>query len=296
MNRLKSQLDRSVNLITKFKNGEIEARCVQKTPDYISAYVSSHNGCRMKCEMCWLTATGQDNFDHVDIPTYRSQLESVLSDYRKHSLTQTATRCNVNFMARGEALANKFVINQYPRLYDTLAETTASHNLTMKPNVSTIMPYTVKNRKLTDIFPVNKPAYIYYSLYSTDPTFRKRWLPNAIDHRLALDKLKEYQVKSNNIITFHWSYIKGHNDSVEEAHRIRDLLKSYNFNGKLNIVRFNPPENSQEVEPEEGHIERLFGIISPIFAGNKNYIVPRVGKDVYASCGMFVSGIQVYNY
>lgn len=75
----------------------------------------------MKCKMCYLTQNGNTSFDHVDIPNYTKQITTVLDFYQKNRI-QTANRCNINFMARGEPLANKFVINQYPQLYDVMAE------------------------------------------------------------------------------------------------------------------------------------------------------------------------------
>jgi adenine C2-methylase RlmN of 23S rRNA A2503 and tRNA A37 len=55
--------DGSINLIFNYARSFIEARYVQRAPDYISAYVSSHNGCKMGCTFCWLTAQKQTEFN-----------------------------------------------------------------------------------------------------------------------------------------------------------------------------------------------------------------------------------------
>ena len=57
-------------------------------------------------------------------------------------------------------------------------------------NISTIMPYTIKDRSLCDIFG-NTPVNLYYSLYSINEKFKQKWMPNAIPSLTALDKLQE---------------------------------------------------------------------------------------------------------
>ncbi len=288
---LKSKIDPSVNFIQQYGKGKIESRYVRKGPHYISAYVSSHSGCTMKCRMCFLTQNKDFTMDHVDIKTYASQINTILSYYKADVEDQSAVRCNINFMAKGEALANKNVVNRYPELYDAMNKVCNSYGLITKPNISTIMPYTVRDKKLIDIFQ-QKPAYLYYSLYSLDPEFRKKWLPNAIPYQQALDKLKEYQMQggeAGNVITFHWSLIKGCNDSLEQAEKIADCLKKYNFNAKLNIVRFNPHPNLSEEEPSKERIDEIFNIISPVFKNDKSYVVKRVDPLVFAACGMFAT-------
>ncbi len=302
VNILKSVVDASVNFTQRFgrHSGAIEARLVHKPtrnipvvsptiakPEYIACYVSSHSGCKMKCKMCYLTQNGNTSFDHVDIPTYTKQITTVLDFYQKNRVP-TASRCNINFMARGEPLANKFVINQYPQLYDAMTETCAKYGLTMKPNISSIFPDTIRNYDLSNVFK-DKPAYLYYSLYSLNEDFRRKWLPRALPYEMALRKLKDYQLQSGHILTFHWSVIKGENDSLDEAKRMADMLAKWDFNAKFQIVRFNKHPKLNYEEADTDRINQIFEIVNGGLGNHeKSYIVPRVGRDVYASCGTFV--------
>jgi 23S rRNA (adenine2503-C2)-methyltransferase len=241
----------------------------------------------MKCKMCYLTQNGNTSFDHVDIPNYTKQITTVLDFYQKNRI-QTATRCNINFMARGEPLANKFVINHYPQLYDAMTETCAKYNLTMKPNISSIFPDTIRDHKLIDVFK-DKPAYLYYSMYSLNEDFRRKWLPRALPYEMVLSKLKDYQLQSGHLLTFHWSLIKGENDSLDEAKRMADLFNKWDFNAKFQIVRFNKHPKLNYEEADLDRINEVFQIINAGLGNHeKSYIVPRVGRDVYASCGTFV--------
>lgn len=295
--KLTSVIDHTVNWVKNYGNSTIETRFVYKgpfyggkeNPNYIIAYVSSHSGCKMGCRQCHLTQMGDVDFKHVDINTYNDQLKLALDHYKEYYSDKGITRCNINFMAKGEALANKYVVNSYSELYDVLNKTGESYGLKIKPNISTIMPNTIKEHKLIDIFK-DKPVYIYYSLYSMEEGFRKKWLPNAMDYRLALDKLKEYQEKKNEVITFHWAYIAGENDNFDHVNKIANILASYNFNAKLNIVRFNPPPQISDKETSDDLIKSYFHLLnSKAFNHNPmSYIVPRVGFDVAASCGMFI--------
>lgn len=283
---LKSTYEPSTNFLGTYGKGVIEARYVRKEPSYIACYVSSHNGCKMGCKFCHLTQNNDTQMNHVDIPTYLSQIRTVLEHY-KIQPTPKANRCNINFMSKGDAMANRHLVNNYPELYEEMDLLCEQYDLKVKPNISTIMPYTIKHRKLSDIFQTY-PAYLYYSLYSLNPDFRKKWLPNAIPWQEALDKLKEFQESSNNIITFHWSLIKGENDNLEEVKKLADVLSSYKFHGKFNIVRFNPHPNVADEEPNQDVIDEVFKIVADVFKNPKSYQVPRLDVKTKTPCGMFV--------
>ena len=293
--QLKSVYDRSVNFVLACSQEHapsyLEARYVRRVPEKISAYVSSHNGCKMGCKMCYLTQLGQTSFNHSTHHDYEKQFDQVLSYYDKNG-EERAKKVNCNFMARGEPLANKTVVNEYDQLFETLDRRASLSNLKLKVNISTIMPHTIIDHELVNIFGKNSQTEIYYSLYSIKPEFRKQWLPNAINYNAGLAKLKDYQLATGNQITLHWAYIKGHNDSVSDVEELASTISKYQLFGKVNLVRYNPPPNLEHTEePDEEHLLRLLNIVnSGLMNSNTNSskIIPRVGQDVYASCGMFI--------
>lgn len=283
MQTLKSTIDESVNFVTESKVGSVEARYVRREPHYISAYVSSQTGCNRGCGFCHLTTTNQKAFTDVDIYGFGKQARQII-DYAKDR--EPAEIINWNFMARGEPLANKYLLD-----YSTGAFF-AIHNMTCfldtpvvsRFNISTIMPVTLK-KPLSKVFPLIQPT-LYYSIYSVDPKFRNKWMPAAMPVDDALDSLKEYQDVTGKEIKFHGSFIKGENDSTDSIFNMMDVIYKSGIRGSFNLVRYNP---YSEAEGEETHWEDLIRIQNIIAMHMPARIITRVGKDVSASCGQFVN-------
>lgn len=115
-------------------------------------------------------------------------------------------------------------------------------------------------------------------------------------YNIALDKLKEYSIiNTSSPITFHCAFIKGENDNLDDIDEMIHEINKRDFEKlKFNIVKFNPHKNSVHKETDK----EILDIILKKFEQNtkftnKNYnstrIVPRVGPDSYASCGMFIN-------
>lgn len=279
---LTSELDASVNFVSPTPDaGAVEARYVRRTDDYFICYLSSHTGCNKACRFCHLTATRQTMMAPVHVDGYSEQARLVLSHY---ATQLPADRVNFNFMARGEPLSNPSVIDDWATLSSTLTHQAEEHKLRAKFNISTIMP---ENVDLYKIFR-DTEAYLYYSLYSMKPEFRKRWLPKAIDPNLALDRLIDWQQNTQKVVALHWAFIEGQNDDLETIEGIIKAVQSRDLRVKFNLVRYNPYNESKGKEPSDEIIQRNFSILRDAFQNESSRIVPRVGFDVAASCGMFV--------
>ncbi|AAV51016.1 putative Fe-S-cluster redox enzyme [Acanthamoeba polyphaga mimivirus] len=294
MKRLVSKIDKSVNFVNTTLG--TECRYVRRNDKYISAYLSSHNGCKMACKFCWLTATNQTNFRHVSIEEYANQLDTVLSHGKEiDGENSRIVRVNINLMSRGEALANKNLVNNYDKFHKELQYIINKYDYSeMKMNVSTIMPKVVEHKKLIDIFG-DRPVNIYYSLYSTNESFRKKWIPNSMRYEIALRKLREFQKETDNTIAFHFAVIEDENDNLSDVQSMAEIIRSMNFSKtKFNLVRFNPhPSMSNYKEPSVEKLEKIYEILQSVcndetIKTNRSRIVPRIGQDVLASCGMFV--------
>jgi adenine C2-methylase RlmN of 23S rRNA A2503 and tRNA A37 len=284
---LKSNEDKSINFV--FDNWH-EARYVRREDSYFIVYLSSHDGCNKACRFCHLTQTGQTSFNETTIEEYINQAQVVLEYYDTIKSQQgCAQKVNFNFMARGEPLANSVILNNAKELFDKLDILALERNLQATFNISTILPKEVENINLVDVFKeITQPYMIYYSLYSVDPIFRKNWLPKAMDYKLALQKLENLQSILGTPIAFHWAFIKDKNDSMEAMEQLKQELNNYKITAKFNLVRYNPYSNKQGEESDMNVLEYNFNYLNTLFNNTKSRIVPRVGMDVKASCGMFV--------
>lgn len=285
---LKSHEDASVNFTKETTdNGFLEARFVQRVPHYFITYLSSHTGCNKSCRFCHLTATKQTMMTEASLDDYLQQADQVLSYYKDRGKEKTEEIVNFNFMARGEPLANSTVLHNSHELFDKLGKKATDFNLKPQFMISSIIPEDF-SVKLSDIFS-DERATLYYSLYSTQDKFRKRWLPKAMDCYKALDLIAEFQAETGRQIALHWAFIEGHNDNMDELHKTMEDVKSRGVNARFNLVRYNPHSDRYGVEPAESQIIQLFDTVKSYLPESNSRIVPRVGHDVKASCGMFIS-------
>ena len=278
MQVLRSQLDASVNFVEAQLVGFLESRYVRRESRYFVAYLSSQTGCNRGCQMCHLTATGQTQFKNADLQDFVTQYDTILRHYTQD---EPAPLVHVNFMARGEPLANPTVTETSTELFQALHVMSRDLNLHIKFNVSTIMPMTMR-KSLVECFPLVTPT-IYYSMYSVDPLFRQKWLPAAQNVHAALDQLYEYQHVTKKIIKLHGAFIAGENDHVDQVHDMMQAVHKRGIRAEFNIVRYNPYSVSQGVESAN-----LEGIQEVIQSYMPCKLITRVGPDVAASCGTFV--------
>lgn len=279
---LKSQIDKSVNFVEQQLVGFLESRYVRKVEDYFICYLSSQTGCNRGCNFCHLTASGQTAFTDSSLQDYMTQAKQVFEHYQ----TQIPAKyMHYNFMARGEALANQTLITNGDEILLELGRLALENKVKPKFNMSTIMPKSLK-QSLVDVFPLTQPT-IYYSLYSVDPTFRKKWLPASMNPMDALDQLKEYQSLTKKIIKIHFAFIAGENDSLESLQAMVNELNKRKLICEFNLVRYNPFSPEQGSESDDTTLQRNLDFLAQNFKG-KVQMIPRVGFDVKASCGMFV--------
>lgn len=289
---LRSVEDRSVNFVSEFAGGLVESRFVRRADDYFIVYLSSQTGCNKGCRFCHLTQTAQTFTVDVPVEGIVAQATEVLAYYDDQvagDAQPPARDVHFNFMSRGEVFANSEVRTRADELVDALSGSAAQRDLFGSVKFSTIFPLELDETDLCDIFTRTQPD-IYYSLYSTDPQFRRRWLPRALPHQVALDALADWQRRSRKIPVLHWAFIEGENDSFADVDGIVQGVVDAGLRADVNIVRYNPYSDRQGVEPPVGHIDTLADRLRAGLPGSRVKVVGRVGFDVAASCGMFVGG------
>ncbi|UTC29762.1 methyltransferase [Bajunvirus bajun] len=291
-----SGLDASVNFVRHLPGGRgaFEARYVSRKDEYFIVYLSSHAGCDKACRMCHLTQMGQTDMTPATLEDYLSQARRVMMHYAEleHDGRPPADYVNFNFMARGEPFANPIVLSAFPVLDNDLRQIAADAGIgRAQLNLSTIMPLEIAGRDLKEIIgPNRRGVNVYYSLYSMDKDFRKRWLPKAMDPMIALTMLAEWQMSGEGgEVVLHWPFIAGANDSEEDVEKIIRAVRMVGLKTRFNLVRYNPFSAAQGVESDGIIMRRNLRLLGDAFGDPRTQIVPRVGGDVKASCGMFVN-------
>lgn len=289
---LKSEIDASTNFVSEHPvQGLIEARFVQRTEDYVIVYLSSQSNCALSCRFCHLTASGQNKPENITPAEFIDQASVVLDHYDQSGIE--APLVHFNFMARGEALDNPYMLSNSNVILQPLADMAGERGLAYKFLVSTIMPTSLGDRKLTEIFktPDLYPE-IYYSIYSMNPKFRKRWLPRSMEPQKALALLADWQSVTGKTPKIHHAFIKGENDSEQDVREVCEAINAIGLKVNFNIVRYNPYSSKYGEESDEATIERNVAIMNELLKPEKSRVVPKVGFDVKASCGMFVEGLK----
>lgn len=296
---LHSKLDPSVNAILE---GGFETRFVTRGegPDVeVLIYLSSFKGCDRACRMCWLTQQGQTEMIPATLEDFLNQAEVSLT-HAKEYLDKNGLgvkKVHYNFMARGEPMLNPLIKTNFDSLGDALLSA-AAEKLDLDGQevlfkISTIM---------TDIYVRDKNGVIvggmselpfhrykpeiYYSVYCLDKDFRKRWLPKAEEPKEAMRLLSNYQLKGGKV-RLHGAFIFAENDDIDQ---VMDLVKLVEFFGivkKFNIVRYNSPDPTKSTETTEEQLESIKAFLES--KGFEVQMVPRVGNDISASCGMFIA-------
>lgn len=295
---LKSELDASVNVVAP---EGFESRYVERDEGKTAViYLSSHSGCDRACRMCWLTQTGQTDMTPATLDDFLAQAKRALDEgikSRAESGKGSPEVLHFNFMARGEPMKNPLIRTDFDTLAENLIALTAGvaefGSVTeVKFKISTIMSDIYERDEegryvggLSQMpFKKFRPD-VYYSLYSLDPSFRRRWLPKAEEPSDALRLLASYAGVGGHV-RIHGAFIAGQNDDMEDVGKMVHTLKMYGLK-YFNIVRFNSPDLTKWVETDE---EMLYGIKA--YMESKGLIVQmvdRVGTDVHASCGTFIN-------
>jgi adenine C2-methylase RlmN of 23S rRNA A2503 and tRNA A37 len=195
-------------------------------------------------------------------------------------------------MSRGEPLANPVVLENLVKLENVLGELAAKRNLDFKLKISSIIPVEAINRGLDAVFHKTKYSQLYYSLYSVDSSFRKRWLPNAAHVEVVMEQIRELQdIDPCFIVVLHWALIHGENDKEQDIDNVGEVIKYYGIKARFNLVRYNPYSEAQGKESTEVVLHERLSQLSSYMRVDGSKMIPKVGFDVHASCGMFVPGL-----
>lgn len=293
---LRSTIDRSINVIMETDQGDkVEARAVQRTDETLIIYLSSDVGCNLSCRMCHLTQTGQTKSSALNVEEFQKQALTVFNLLKSEDRLNGLKTVHYNFMAQGDVMLNPNALICFENLHESLGLITRYFvpDAGVQYKLSTIFPKdsVLFNRAETDqsiwlrdrILSLDEDIEFYYSLYSLKPEFRKKWLPKAQDP----EHIGRLFSGLDHGLRIHHALIAGQNDTEEDIALIHEWLERHDLYVKMNIVRYNPFDGSCGTESDEDAIQTYVNQMNLSHRLDLIQVIPKVGTDVFASCGMF---------
>ncbi|NTU42315.1 MAG: 23S rRNA (adenine(2503)-C(2))-methyltransferase RlmN [Nitrospirales bacterium] len=248
------------------EDGETIESVLIPDEDRLTLCISSQVGCAMGCRFCLTGKMGlKRNLGAGEI------VDQVISVNRA-VMPRRVT--NIVLMGMGEPLANlENVSEALWRLTELMA--ISPRRITL--STSGIVP------KILDL-PRRAPMVnLAISLNATTDEVRDYVMPvnKTYPLKTLLDACRRFPLPERRQITFEYVLLKGVNDSRDDARRLIALLKG--IPSKVNLIPFNPSEESEFRRPEEKRVLEFQDIL--INAHLTALIRKSKGQDILAACG-----------
>ncbi|RDU66828.1 23S rRNA (adenine(2503)-C(2))-methyltransferase RlmN [Helicobacter didelphidarum] len=232
--------------------------------------VSSQVGCRVGCVFC---STAKGGF--VRNLSVGEIVQQVVFLKRDNNLDSNKS-VNIVFMGMGEPLDNFSNVIKAIRIIshkDGLNIATRRHTI----STSGIAP------QIEKLGALDLGVQIALSLHAVDDSLRSQLIPMNRVYNLerVLDSLRKFPLHTRNRILFEYLVIKDMNDDLASAKKLVKLL--HGFRSKVNLIPFNPHEESQFKRPEKEKVQAFAdylynrGIVATIRESK--------GLDISAACG-----------
>ncbi|KAL3501195.1 hypothetical protein ACH5RR_035644 [Cinchona calisaya] len=232
--------------------------------------VSSQVGCGMNCQFCYTGRMGLWR----NLSTAEIVEQAVLA--RRLLSTEVGSITNVVFMGMGEPLHN---FENVIKATEIMVDEQGLHFSPRKVTVSTSGLVPQLKRFLRE-----SNCALAVSLNATTDEVRNWIMPinRKYKLRLLLETLREeLHVKKNYKVLFEYVMLAGVNDSVEDAHRLIDLVRGIPC--KINLISFNPHCGSQFKPTKEEKMIEFRNILAE--AGCIVFLRWSRGDDQMAACG-----------
>jgi 23S rRNA (adenine2503-C2)-methyltransferase len=237
--------------------------------------ISCQVGCSLTCKFC---ATGRmkrvRNLDAAEIVDQVVMVNRICERIYGHKLT------NIVYMGMGEPLL------AYSNVIESVAKITSEDCLFMSPKRITVSTAGIAKmiRKLADD---DVKFNLALSLHAADDKKRNEIMPinEQNDLKSLIEAIEYFYQKTRNRISYEYIALRGFNDTDEDAKRLIKLCKR--FPVKVNVIEYNPIENSEFEKSDEDRIDKFTQLVR---AADVMITVRRSrGKDIDAACGQLAN-------
>ncbi len=236
-----------------------------------SLCISSQVGCQQACRFC---LTGSGGFTR-DLKAYEIvdqvlEISRILKEEGMRSIT------NIVLMGMGEPLAN------FDEVVKAIKLITSGTGLGFSPRRVTVSTDGLVPQ-IEKLGHAGVKVNLAVSLNATTDEVRNRIMP--VNKRYPIKDLlaacKRFPLEPRRRITFEYVMLRGVNDSIEDAQRLRKLLRGIKC--KVNLIPFNPFLGSEFKRPDDATVRRFQKILL-----DAHYTAPireSRGRDISAACG-----------
>lgn len=250
--------------------------------DRATLCVSSQVGCSLDCKFC---STGKQGFQrNLSAAEIVGQLWLAIDSYDAFQAGKGRVVTNVVFMGMGEPLLNfDNVVAAMNLMMDDFGYGISKRRVTL--STSGVVPALDRLARYTD-------ASLAVSLHAPNDELRSRIVP--INRRYPIAELLasarayiEAQSDKKRVVTIEYTLLAGVNDQPAHARELAGLLAD--FPCKVNLIPFNPFDNSGYERPSGNAVSRFWKVL--VEAGFRVSVRTTRGDDIDAACGQLVGEV-----
>ena len=269
LTRTTSNADMAVKYLFELPDGSRVESVLMYDQDRVTVCLSSQVGCAMACDFC---ATAKMGFFHN--LTAAEILDQLITIERELADEKGVT--HVVFMGMGEPLAN------YDETIKAIRLMTDANGLGLPEGKITVSTSGLA-RRIRQFADEKLKCNLALSLNATTDEIRTRLMPINAKYPMdeVLDATREWALATQQPATLEYVLIRGVNDSIADARRLRKLMGRMPC--KLNLIPFNEIEGIDFQRPELDQIERFRRIVA-----DGHHVAPirfSKGRDIAAACG-----------
>jgi 23S rRNA (adenine2503-C2)-methyltransferase len=268
----------TVKWLLRLPDGQlIESVLMEYADNRRTACISTQAGCAMGCVFC---ATGQMGFArHL---TAGEIVEQALI-FARQLENEGERLSNVVLMGMGEPLHNyDSTLEAIQRLNDEAGLNIGQRHITLS-SVGLVPAI----RRFAD---EGLQVGLAISLHAATDKERSRLLP--VNKRWGLDDLmatvRYYIEKTGRRVTFEWALIAGENDTVEQAHKLGQLLQGLKCH--VNLIPLNPTADYEGRPSDSARVTAFQAVLTSYHIGSTVRV--RRGIDIQAGCGQLKADVM----
>lgn len=273
--------DGTIKLSFKLFDGHIVEGVLIPSGKRMTACISSQVGCNLACKFC---ATGMIRYIRNLFFDEIFDQVAILNELAMKEYSQPLS--NIVYMGMGEPLLN------YHEVVRSTERITAEDSMGMSPQRITVS--TVGIAPMIKQLGRDKVRFqLALSLHSADNEKRNRIIPYNLRNSLddLIDAVKFFHDQTHSRITIEYIMLKKFNDTASDARALAEFCR--NFPVKINLIQYNPVENSPFEDSGPERTEAFKGYLE-----QRNLVVNirrSRGKDIDAACGQLANKIVNQN-